>query len=63
VVEPARAALTRGRGIINDVRGLSGDPVSVPLVAARGVGLIAMASRRLTTAGPPVETVLPSRRC
>jgi dihydropteroate synthase len=58
-VEPARAALDAGASIINDVRGLSGDPGLAPLVAARGVGLIAMASEAaVTTAGPPIETVL-----
>jgi len=58
-VEPARAALDAGASIINDVRGLTGDPGLAPLVAARGVGLIAMASEvGVTTAGPPVETVL-----
>ena len=58
-VEPARAALDAGAGIINDVRGLTGDPDLAPLVAKTGVGLIAMASETgATTAGQPVETVL-----
>jgi dihydropteroate synthase len=58
--EPARAALDAGASIINDVRGLTGDPGLAPLVAARGVGLIAMASEAaVTTAGPLIETVLP----
>ena len=58
--EPARAALDAGASIINDVRGLTGDPGLPPLVAARGVGLIAMASEAaVTTAGPLIETVLP----
>lgn len=57
-VEPARAALDAGAGIINDVRGLTGDPGLAPLVAERGAGLIVMASEAATTtAGPPVETV------
>ena len=59
-VEPARAALDAGASIINDVRGLTGDPGLASLVAARDVGLIAMASEAaVTTAGPPIETVLP----
>jgi dihydropteroate synthase len=58
-VEPARAALDAGASIINDVRGLTGDPALAPLVAERGVGLIAMASEPAAmTEGPPVETVL-----
>jgi dihydropteroate synthase len=58
-VEPARAALDAGAGIINDVRGLTGDPGLAPLVARTGVGLIAMASETgATTAGQPVETAL-----
>lgn len=39
---PARAAIEAGAGVINDVSGL-GDPALAQLVAARGVGLIAMA--------------------
>jgi dihydropteroate synthase len=58
-VEPARAALDAGAGIINDVRGLTGDPDLASLVARTGVGLIAMASETgATTARQPVETVL-----
>ncbi len=58
-VEPARAALDAGAGIINDVRGLTGDPDLASLVARTGVGLIAMASETgATTACRPVETVL-----
>jgi dihydropteroate synthase len=57
--EPARAALDAGAGIINDVRGLTGDPDLAPLVARRGAGLIVMASETdATPAGQPVETVL-----
>ncbi len=48
-----------GAGIINDVRGLTGDPGLAPLVARTGVGLIAMASETgAATAGQPVETAL-----
>ena len=58
-VEPARAALEVGAGVINDVRGLTGDPELAPLVAKSGAGLIAMASAAgAMTAGPPVVTVL-----
>ena len=58
-VEPARAALDAGAGIINDVLGLTGDPDLASLVARTGVGLIAMASETgATTARQPVETVL-----
>ena len=58
-VEPARAALDAGAGIINDVRGLTGDPDLARLVARRGAGVIAMASETgATTVGQPVETVL-----
>jgi dihydropteroate synthase len=44
--EPARAALDAGARAINDVRGLTGDAALAPLVAARGAGLVLMASER-----------------
>jgi len=58
-VEPARAALDAGARIINDVRGLIGDPGLAPLIAKSGAGLIAMASEAgAVEAASPVETVL-----
>ena len=58
-IEPARAALDAGAGVINDVRGLTGDPDLALLVARSGAGLIAMASEAggLKPA-TPVDTVL-----
>src|SRR6266511_5656330 len=41
---PARAALEAGARIVNDVTGLSGDPVMAPLVARARTGIILMAS-------------------
>lgn len=62
-LEPARAALEAGARIINDVRGLTGDPGLAPLVATSGAGLIAMASgARSVVPGRPVETVLEALR-
>lgn len=58
-VEPARAALDAGARVINDVRGLTGDPGLAPLIAKSGAGLIVMASEAgAPEAGSPVETVL-----
>ena len=58
--EPARAALQAGARVINDVRGLSGDPGLARLVAESGAGLILMASERggHEGEGSPTETVL-----
>lgn len=62
-LEPARAALEAGARIINDVRGLTGDPGLAPLVATSGAGLIAMASgAHPVVPGRPVETVLEALR-
>ena len=49
-VEPASAALDAGATVVNDVSGLS-DPALARLVAARGVGVIAMASPASAAAG------------
>jgi dihydropteroate synthase len=58
-VEPARAALEAGAGIINDVRGLMGDAGLASLVARSGAGLIVMASEsEAVGSGSPMETVL-----
>ena len=58
-VEPARAALDAGARVINDVRGLTGDPDLAPLIARSGAGLIVMASEAgAAEATSPVETVL-----
>jgi dihydropteroate synthase len=58
-IGPARAALEAGARIINDVRGLTGDPSLARLVAQSGAGLIVMASERGGhEAGSPVSTVL-----
>src|SRR5262245_32012812 len=61
--EPARAALDAGARVINDVRGLTGDPALAPLVATRRAGLVVMAAQRGTAApasapGAPIDTVL-----
>ena len=57
-VEPARAALEAGAGIINDVHGLMADAGLASLVARFGAGLIVMASESEGVgSGPPVETV------
>jgi dihydropteroate synthase len=58
--EPARAALQAGARVINDVRGLTGDPALARLVAESGAGLILMASERggHEAEGSPTETVL-----
>lgn len=57
--EPARAALQAGASIINDVRGLTGDPALASLVAGAGAGVILMASERGGSLGErPVDTVL-----
>lgn len=56
---PARAALHAGARIVNDVRGLAGDPALARAVAESGAGLILMASERGGHEGmTPVETVL-----
>lgn len=56
---PARAALEAGARVINDVRGLTGDPELARVVAQTGVGLIMMASERDGCPdAAPVETVL-----
>lgn len=58
-VEPARAALDAGAGVINDVRGLTGDPGLAPLIAGFGAGLIVMASEAgAFMPASPVETVI-----
>ena len=58
-VLPARAALQAGARIINDVRGLAGDPALARAVAEAGAGLIVMASERGGHEGvAPGETVL-----
>jgi len=54
-VEPARAALEAGAGVINDVRGLTGDPGLAALIARSGAGLIVMASE--AGALPPTSPV------
>ena len=57
--EPARAALQAGASIINDVRGLTGDPTLASLVAGADAGVILMASERGGAEGErPVDTVL-----
>lgn len=57
-VEPARAALEAGAGIINDVHGLMADAGLASLVARYGAGLIVMSSESgAAGSGPPVETV------
>ncbi len=57
--EPARAALQAGASIINDVRGLTGDPALASLVAGADAGVILMASERGGAEGErPVDTVL-----
>jgi len=56
---PARAALQAGARLINDVRGLTGDPGLARAVAGAGAGLILMAAERGGHEGvSPVETVL-----
>ena len=58
-IGPARAALEAGARIINDVRGLTGDPGLARLVAQSGAGLIVMASERGGhEGGSPVSAVL-----
>src|SRR5262245_34491387 len=58
-VGPARAALDAGARVINDVRGLQGDPGLAPLIAKAGAGVIVMASEaQVETSRPPVNTVL-----
>jgi dihydropteroate synthase len=58
-VEPARAALDAGAGVINDVRGLTGDPGLAPLIARFGAGLIVMASEAgALRPASPVESVI-----
>jgi dihydropteroate synthase len=55
---PARAALDAGARILNDVSGLGGAPGLAALVAARGAGLVLVASeRRGAMAGAPVDAV------
>ena len=57
--EPARAALQAGASIINDVRGLTGDPALASMVAGADAGVILMASERGGALGErPVDTVL-----
>jgi dihydropteroate synthase len=57
--EPARAALDAGATIINDVRGLTGDPALAPLIARAGAGAILMASERGGAEGQgPVDAVM-----
>ena len=57
--EPARAALQAGASIINDVRGLTGDPALASLVAGADAGVVLMASERGGAEGErPVDTVL-----
>jgi dihydropteroate synthase len=57
--EPARAALQAGASIINDVRGLTGDPALASLVAGADAGVILMASERGGAEGErPVDAVL-----
>jgi dihydropteroate synthase len=55
---PAEAALEAGARIVNDVRGLTGDPDLARVVARAGAGLILMASERGEAIGTlPVEAV------
>src|SRR5262249_57942048 len=56
---PARAALHAGARIVNDVSGLTADPGVAALVAARGAGLILMASPRgaETATSRPIASV------
>ncbi|HEV8439839.1 MAG TPA: dihydropteroate synthase [Methylomirabilota bacterium] len=55
---PARAALEAGARIINDVSGLTADPVMAPVVARAGAGLIVMAAEREDWSGAdPVAVV------
>jgi dihydropteroate synthase len=56
--EPARAALEAGARVINDVRGLTGDPALGALVAASRAGLVMMASEgEASPSGPPIDVV------
>ncbi|MBI2526170.1 MAG: dihydropteroate synthase [Candidatus Rokubacteria bacterium] len=56
---PARAALKAGARVVNDVRGLAGDPGVARAVAEAGAGLIVMASERDGHEGlSPADTVL-----
>jgi len=43
---PARAALEAGARVVNDVTGLTGDPLMADLVSRAGAGVILMASER-----------------
>lgn len=55
---PARSALEAGATIVNDVSGLTADPVMARLVAGRGAGLVVAAGERGgDEAGPPLEVV------
>lgn len=56
---PAVAALDAGARVINDVRGLTGDPRVARAVAGRRAGIIVMAAERGGHEGlAPVDTVL-----
>lgn len=55
---PARAALQAGARIINDVTGLTGDPLMAGLAARAGVGVILMASERGGGGGGDVVTMV-----
>jgi len=56
---PARAALDAGARVINDVRGLLGDPALPPLIAKSGAGVIVMASEaEVAPSRGPVDEVL-----
>lgn len=54
---PARAAISAGAKIINDVSGLKYDPEMAALVADAGVGVILMASEDSPQPGPPLQRI------
>lgn len=54
---PARVALEAGARIVNDVRGLRGDPHLAGTIAAHGAGAILMAAEGEAAAADPIRTI------
>lgn len=61
--EIARAALSAGASIVNDVSGLRGAPGMAPAVADAGAGVVVMANLRGVPHRDVVETVIAQLRC
>lgn len=51
----AEAAIDAGAGIVNDIRGLQGDPDMAPVAARHGAGLIVMHNPGLLGSAKPME--------